>query len=380
MSLIVIVDDRSINRTIYAKLAQSIGAEVEARAFADPTEALNWLATNRADLVVTDHDMPQIDGDEFISRFRALPGAASVPVMMITVNDQRQLRLRALESGANDFLPSPIDHCEFVMRARNLLKLAQAAEPKTLDSPAASEPAPLTEAPQRRSLRLQPRLDLATGRIAGAQVLRGDSPAELADPEALRAALACAKALRARRREPIRFALSVHFDEDRGAAAALHLVGRLAEAGLAPQWLDLRFAASDIIAAPRRADLEAMGFEALGARLTLDLSEDEDLNDAGKEIPAALQSFVESWRPNLLFSCAGEEALALRRAERLARWRNERPLRLLADAVDSVALLRPLRRLGVAEAQGGCFGAPFAPGELPGLIPALAAEPARRRA
>ena len=48
--------------------------------------------------------------------------------MMITVNDQRTLRLRALESGATDFLTTPIDHFEFLSRARNLLKLSQSAQ------------------------------------------------------------------------------------------------------------------------------------------------------------------------------------------------------------------------------------------------------------
>ena len=114
MTLVVIVDDRATNRTIYSKLAQSIGEGVKVRAFGDPCDALVWLEGARPDLIVTDHDMPGIDGDEFISRFRALPQAAGVPIMMITVNDQRMLRLRALESGATDFLTTPIDHFEFL--------------------------------------------------------------------------------------------------------------------------------------------------------------------------------------------------------------------------------------------------------------------------
>ena len=127
MSLIVIVDDRTTNRTIYSKLALSIGEGVKVRAFAEPGEALKWLERNRPDLIVTDYDMPQMDGEEFISRFRGSPQSVGVPIMMITVCDQRKLRLRALESGATDFLNTPIDHCEFLMRARNLLKLSRDA-------------------------------------------------------------------------------------------------------------------------------------------------------------------------------------------------------------------------------------------------------------
>ena len=123
MSLIVIVDDRVTNRNIFAKLAATIERDVEVRIFGDPQEALDWLAVNEPDLVITDYKMPQMDGAEFIRRFRALPSSADIPVVVITVYEERSFRLRALEAGATDFLHSPVDHHEFVTRARNLLKL-----------------------------------------------------------------------------------------------------------------------------------------------------------------------------------------------------------------------------------------------------------------
>ncbi len=85
--------------------------------------ALGWLAGNTPDLVITDFKMPNLDGSEFTRRFRQLPGCAEVPVVVITVYDERSFRLSALEAGATDFLHSPVDHSEFVTRARNLLKL-----------------------------------------------------------------------------------------------------------------------------------------------------------------------------------------------------------------------------------------------------------------
>ena len=148
MCLVVIVDDRATNRAIYSQLARSIGQDVEVVAFGDPEEALNWLAANRASLIVTDYDMPRIVGDEFISRFRSQPHSAGVPIMMVTVCDRRQLRLRALESGATDFLQAPVDHFEFLTRARNLLKLSRsvAAEAATATAPL-GEARPVTAQP-----------------------------------------------------------------------------------------------------------------------------------------------------------------------------------------------------------------------------------------
>ena len=125
MALIVIVDDRVTNRHIFSKLAASIGPDVSVRAFGSPVEALEWLAENAADLIITDYKMPEMNGAEFIRALRRIPHAADAPVVAITVHEERSFRLRALEAGATDFLTSPVDHHEFVTRTRNLLTLRE---------------------------------------------------------------------------------------------------------------------------------------------------------------------------------------------------------------------------------------------------------------
>jgi diguanylate cyclase (GGDEF)-like protein/PAS domain S-box-containing protein len=123
MAQIIILDDRATNRKIFSKLAASIESGVTVRSFGDPGEALAWLEHNTPDLIVTDFKMPAMDGAEFIRRFRAQPNGAEIPIIVITVYEEREFRLRALEAGATDFLNSPVDHKEFITRARNLLKL-----------------------------------------------------------------------------------------------------------------------------------------------------------------------------------------------------------------------------------------------------------------
>ena len=123
MALICILDDRVTNRNIFAKLAATIEPDVDVRAFGHPLEALEWMMDNTPDLVVTDFKMPEIDGAEFTRRFRQLPGCEDVPVVVLTVYEERSFRLGALEAGATDFLQSPVDHHEFLTRARNLLKM-----------------------------------------------------------------------------------------------------------------------------------------------------------------------------------------------------------------------------------------------------------------
>ena len=125
MTLIAIVDDRATNRDIFSRLAASLEEGVEVAAFGDAEEAIEWLAGHTPDLVITDYKMPKLDGAEFTRRFRAQPAGADVPVIVITIYSDRSFRLRALEAGATDFLQSPVDHQEFLTRARNLLKLSK---------------------------------------------------------------------------------------------------------------------------------------------------------------------------------------------------------------------------------------------------------------
>jgi diguanylate cyclase (GGDEF)-like protein/PAS domain S-box-containing protein len=123
MSLVVIIDDSATNRNIFGLLAQSLAPDVTVKTFGDPVEALSWLSTNTPYLIITDYKMPQMDAAEFIRRFRAFPSSDNIPVIVITVYEERSFRLQALEAGATDFLTSPVDHHEFITRARNLLDL-----------------------------------------------------------------------------------------------------------------------------------------------------------------------------------------------------------------------------------------------------------------
>ncbi len=123
MPQILIIDDRITNQRILARLAESVEPGVSVRAFGDPLLALAWLETHDVDLVITDFKMPNLDGAEVTRRLRAMPRTADVPIVVVTVYDDRQFRLLALEAGATDFLLAPVDHVEFRTRVRNLLAL-----------------------------------------------------------------------------------------------------------------------------------------------------------------------------------------------------------------------------------------------------------------
>ena len=123
MASILILDDRNTNRKILAQLAMSVEPGVAVRACASGDEGIAAAKAQAPDLVFSDFNMPGMNGAEFVAAFRKLNGCIDVPVIVVTAYEDREHRYRALEAGATDFLASPVDHHEFVVRARNLLAL-----------------------------------------------------------------------------------------------------------------------------------------------------------------------------------------------------------------------------------------------------------------
>jgi two-component system, response regulator RpfG len=118
-----IVDDQSTGRRILTELMQGVWPGMEIRAFSDPEAALAQVRETMPDLIVTDFRMPQMSGAQFIRAVRALPGSAEVPIVVVTVLEDRNVRYEALDAGATDFLSRPLDPVECRVRCRNLLRL-----------------------------------------------------------------------------------------------------------------------------------------------------------------------------------------------------------------------------------------------------------------
>ena len=125
MPTVLIVDDQSTSRMIMQEVVRSTETGITVESFASPVEALQWAKSHPFDLVLTDYKMPHMDGVEFTRRLRQIPACSDIPVVVITVVEDRSVRYRALEAGATDFLTKPIDHHECRARCRNLLKLRQ---------------------------------------------------------------------------------------------------------------------------------------------------------------------------------------------------------------------------------------------------------------
>ncbi len=124
MKKIAIVDDVLPNALLLKGYAKRL-EDVEAFTFTDPVKALDWCAENIPDLVMLDYLMPEMDGTEFLKRFREIEGLRDIPVVVITAAEQKEALYSALQAGANDFLRKPVDDLELIARANNMLQLRE---------------------------------------------------------------------------------------------------------------------------------------------------------------------------------------------------------------------------------------------------------------
>ena len=120
---VLVIDDQSTSRAILEQVVRGIDANVLVEAFENPLEGIRWATNRVADLILVDYQMPEMNGIEVVRRIRQLSEYAHVPIVMVTVNDERWLRYSALDVGVTDFLHKPVDARECMTRCRNLLTL-----------------------------------------------------------------------------------------------------------------------------------------------------------------------------------------------------------------------------------------------------------------
>jgi putative two-component system response regulator len=121
---VVIVDDTHINLVLMSRLVDKLPG-VSTVTFQSAQAALAWCNANAYDLLILDYMMPDLNGLELIAQLSAAPDQRP-PVLMVTASMDVEVRHRALENGASDFLIKPIDKVEFLARTRNMLALRSA--------------------------------------------------------------------------------------------------------------------------------------------------------------------------------------------------------------------------------------------------------------
>lgn len=117
---IMVVDDFDVIRDLVSLILRKEGHEVlESR---NGREALDLLSNNKIDMLITDLNMPEMDGIELVKTVRSRPGMGFVPIVMISSEILETRKQKAYEAGINDWVPKPF----IAKQLRNVLtKYAQ---------------------------------------------------------------------------------------------------------------------------------------------------------------------------------------------------------------------------------------------------------------
>jgi len=130
---ILIVDDNPRNAKLLEAILTPFGYAVMGAA--SGREALKKVAAEGPDIVLLDIVMPDMSGYEVCQRLKDDPATRLLPVVMLTASGEQE-KVKAIEAGADDFIPRPFNHQELLARVKSLLRIkeyhdtiqAQAAE------------------------------------------------------------------------------------------------------------------------------------------------------------------------------------------------------------------------------------------------------------
>lgn len=118
---ILIADDESMNRRLVAAILTPLGYRLHEAG--DGAEAFDMAGSIQPDAILMDLGMPRVDGLEAVRRLKTDPELKHIPVIVVTGNPQEADRIKALETGADDFLNKPVNRLELLARLRNHLAL-----------------------------------------------------------------------------------------------------------------------------------------------------------------------------------------------------------------------------------------------------------------
>jgi two-component system chemotaxis response regulator CheY len=116
--ILTVDDSASIRLTTRVTLSNSGYSVTEA---VDGLDGLNKLKAGEFDLVVTDLNMPNMDGLTMIRELRKLPAHTGVPVIFLTTESDGELKAQAKAAGATGWLTKPFDPESLVKIARKVL-------------------------------------------------------------------------------------------------------------------------------------------------------------------------------------------------------------------------------------------------------------------
>jgi two-component system chemotaxis response regulator CheY len=121
LTALVVEDSPTMRQLIVFALSRIRGLSVvEAD---DGVDALKKLAGTRFDIILTDINMPIMDGLKLVKRVRGDEALKTIPIVIITTEGAEEDRQRALALGANAYITKPIQAPQVISKVKALLKI-----------------------------------------------------------------------------------------------------------------------------------------------------------------------------------------------------------------------------------------------------------------
>lgn len=116
---ILAIDDSRTMRSMLSASLRSAGFEVELAE--DGEDGLARLEDMRPDAIITDINMPRLDGFGVIERVRSDQRLKTTPILVLTTESAAELKLRAKRAGATGWIVKPFDQAKLVGALRKLV-------------------------------------------------------------------------------------------------------------------------------------------------------------------------------------------------------------------------------------------------------------------
>ncbi len=117
---ILVVDDNASSRMAVSALLSIEGYEVIE--LENSKKVLEYVIAQEPDLILLDIMLPEFDGFEICKGIKANETTASIPVIFITVLNDRKTYTQSLEAGGDDLLPKPLDRLELATRVKSFIR------------------------------------------------------------------------------------------------------------------------------------------------------------------------------------------------------------------------------------------------------------------
>lgn len=120
LTFLVVEDSPTMRQLISFSLKRFKGCKiVEA---VDGVDALKKLASEKIDVILTDINMPVMDGLKLVSLIRQNPDLKDLPIIIITTEGAEEDRQRGLALGANSYIAKPIQSSHLIKTIQELLQ------------------------------------------------------------------------------------------------------------------------------------------------------------------------------------------------------------------------------------------------------------------